>query len=56
MDEPEAKIIDVFICKIRRKIMDAAGGENYIHTEWGRGYVLRPPEEAKAAPDKAKVA
>lgn len=56
MDEPEAKIIDVFICKIRRKIMDAAGGENYIHTEWGRGYVLRPPEEDKAAPEKAKVA
>lgn len=44
MDEPEAKIIDVFICKIRKKIMDATDGDNYIHTEWGRGYVLRPPE------------
>lgn len=43
IDEPEAKIIDVFICKIRKKIMDAADGDNYIHTEWGRGYVLRPP-------------
>ena len=49
IDEPEAKIIDVFICKIRKKIMNATGGENYIHTEWGRGYVLRPPKEDKAA-------
>ncbi len=49
IDEPEAKIIDVFICKIRKKIMAATGGENYIHTEWGRGYVLRPPKEDKAA-------
>jgi two-component system, cell cycle response regulator CtrA len=51
IDEPEAKIIDVFICKIRKKLMDATGGDNYIHTEWGRGYVLRPPEEGgDAAP------
>jgi len=48
IDEPEAKIIDVFICKIRKKIMDATNGENYIHTEWGRGYVLRPPEPEKS--------
>lgn len=48
IDEPEAKIIDVFICKIRKKIMDATAGENYIHTEWGRGYVLRPPEVESA--------
>jgi two-component system cell cycle response regulator CtrA len=52
IDEPEAKIIDVFICKIRKKIIDATGGENYIHTEWGRGYVLRPPE-AGETPDHA---
>lgn len=51
IDEPEAKIIDVFVCKIRKKIMDATDGENYIHTEWGRGYVLRPPEtESTPAP------
>ncbi len=50
IDEPEAKIIDVFICKIRKKIMDATEGDNYIHTEWGRGYVLRPPEGQEAAP------
>lgn len=57
MDEPEAKIIDVFICKIRKKIMDATGGDNYIHTEWGRGYVLRPPEgDEEAAPVMAAKA
>ena len=41
MDEPELKIIDVFICKLRRKIADATGEEGYIETVWGRGYVLR---------------
>ncbi len=45
MDEPELKIIDVFICKLRKKLTTACGGENYIHTVWGRGYVLREPTE-----------
>jgi two-component system cell cycle response regulator CtrA len=44
MDEPEVKIIDVFICKLRKKLEDASGGLNYIETVWGRGYVLRNPE------------
>ena len=44
MDEPEFKIIDVFICKLRKKLAEATSGENYIETVWGRGYVLRDPE------------
>jgi len=47
MDEPELKIIDVFICKLRKKLSTATGGENYIQTVWGRGYVLRDPEEVE---------
>jgi two-component system cell cycle response regulator CtrA len=47
MDEPELKIIDVFICKLRRKLSVATGGSNYIETVWGRGYVLRDPIDAK---------
>ncbi len=43
MDEPELKIIDVFICKLRKKLAQATGGETYIETVWGRGYVLREP-------------
>ncbi len=43
MDEPELKIIDVFICKLRKKLAQATNGENYIETVWGRGYVLRDP-------------
>ncbi len=43
MDEPELKIIDVFICKLRKKLAQSTGGENYIETVWGRGYVLRDP-------------
>lgn len=45
MDEPEGKIIDVFICKLRKKLAHASGGENYINTVWGRGYNLRDSEE-----------
>ena len=48
MDEPELKIIDVFVCKLRKKLAVAAGGENYIETVWGRGYVLRDPPGAPA--------
>ncbi|MEO0903957.1 MAG: response regulator transcription factor [Pseudomonadota bacterium] len=44
MDEPELKIIDVFICKLRKKLSEATMGDNYIETVWGRGYVLRDPE------------
>ncbi len=43
MDEPELKIIDVFVCKLRKKLSTATAGENYIETVWGRGYVLRDP-------------
>jgi two-component system, cell cycle response regulator CtrA len=46
MDEPELKIIDVFICKLRKKLAEATGGDNYIETVWGRGYVLRDPSPA----------
>jgi two-component system cell cycle response regulator CtrA len=45
MDEPELKIIDVFICKLRKKLSNATGGQNYIETVWGRGYVLRDADE-----------
>jgi two-component system, cell cycle response regulator CtrA len=48
MDEPELKIIDVFICKLRKKLQ-AAAGQHYIETVWGRGYVLRDPAEVAAA-------
>src|ERR1700676_4722711 len=43
MDEPELKIIDVFVCKLRKKLTQATGGSHYIETVWGRGYVLRDP-------------
>ncbi len=49
MDEPTQKVIDVFMCKLRRKLAEASNGKNYIETIWGRGYVLRDvaSEEAK---------
>jgi two-component system, cell cycle response regulator CtrA len=45
MDEPELKIIDVFMCKLRKKLAAASNGKDYIETVWGRGYMLRPPLE-----------
>jgi two-component system cell cycle response regulator CtrA len=45
MDEPEIKIIDVFVCKLRKKLAKASGGTNYIETVWGRGYMLKDYEE-----------
>jgi len=48
MDEPEVKIIDVFVCKLRKKIekLSKEAGE-CIETVWGRGYVMREPENKK---------
>jgi two-component system cell cycle response regulator CtrA len=46
MDEPDVKIIDVFICKLRKKLANASFGKNYIETVWGRGYTLREPDKA----------
>jgi two-component system, cell cycle response regulator CtrA len=45
MDEPEVKIIDVFMCKLRKKLANVSNGKNYIETVWGRGYVLRNPAD-----------
>jgi two-component system cell cycle response regulator CtrA len=55
IDEPELKIIDVFICKLRKKLVTATGGQNYIETVWGRGYVLRDPVEGAGVPSSAKT-
>lgn len=53
IDEPELKIIDVFVCKLRKKLASSTGGENYIETVWGRGYVLKdPPEIAEDADEE----
>jgi len=48
MDEPGVKIIDVFMCKLRKKLAKASNGKDYIETVWGRGYVLREPSEDEA--------
>jgi two-component system, cell cycle response regulator CtrA len=48
MDEPEMKIIDVFICKLRKKLTNASGGKEFIETIWGRGYVMRQQGQAEA--------
>lgn len=45
LDEPEMKIIDVFICKLRKKLARMTGGETYIETVRGHGYRLRDPAE-----------
>ncbi len=56
IDEPELKIIDVFVCKLRKKLSDSSGGENYIETVWGRGYVLKEPDASLAGISSGKQA
>jgi two-component system cell cycle response regulator CtrA len=53
MDEPEMKIIDVFICKLRKKLA-IAGAENLIGTVWGRGYMIREPAAAEVTTEVAE--
>lgn len=55
VDEPDLKIVDVFICKLRKKLEKISGGETFIETVWGRGYVLRDPS-ARANIDVGAVA
>jgi two-component system cell cycle response regulator CtrA len=62
IDEPEMKIIDVFICKLRKKLAQAGAG-NLIGTVWGRGYMMRDPASqaglamaALNAPESLEVA
>jgi two-component system cell cycle response regulator CtrA len=56
LDEPEVKIIDVFVCKIRGKIKKLTGGDNLIDTVWGRGYVLRDPDARQVEEGEARRA
>jgi len=44
-DEPELKIIDVFVCKLRKKLLLPTGGVTCIETVWGHGYRLRDPHD-----------
>jgi two-component system cell cycle response regulator CtrA len=52
MDEPGHKVIDVLVCKLRKKLANASSGKNYIETLWGRGYVLREPSEGDSPLDR----
>jgi two-component system cell cycle response regulator CtrA len=58
IDEPDLKIIDVFVCKLRKKLAKVTNGTNYIDTVWGRGYILKenntsPIEQPVAVEQKA---
>jgi two-component system cell cycle response regulator CtrA len=49
-DGPDSRTLDVFVCKLRRKLA-AAGAAEFIRTTWGRGYMAEepPPEGVEAA-------
>jgi len=51
IDEPQPKIIDVFVCNLRKKLAHATGGYHYIETVWGRGCTLRDPGDNSGHPD-----
>ena len=48
VEPPELKIIDVFVCHLRKKLTRATGGKHYIETVWGRGYRLRDPGQVSS--------
>ena len=48
VDAPELKIIDVFVCNLRKKLAQATGGQRYIETVWGRGFIFRDPAATRA--------
>jgi two-component system cell cycle response regulator CtrA len=49
LSEPEPKIIDVFVCKLRKKLAHITGGDILIETVWGGGYMLRDAQEQRLA-------
>jgi two-component system cell cycle response regulator CtrA len=49
VNQPQFRIIDVFVCRLRKKLVRATGGQHYIATVWGRGYVVRDPAPVAAA-------
>ena len=55
MKEPEIKIIDVFVCKLRKKLAAVTGGNHYIETVWGRGYRLRDPDLPESSAGNGRV-
>jgi two-component system cell cycle response regulator CtrA len=49
LDEPNVKTIDVFVCKLRKKLAEVTDGRHCIETVWGRGYTLRDPHDRREA-------
>ena len=37
------RVIDSYAANLRKKLVQATGGQHYIETLWGRGYALRDP-------------
>ena len=48
-DQPQPKIIDVFISKLRKKLRNASGGAEFIETIPQRGWILRDVDEKSGA-------
>lgn len=57
-DEPDMKIIDVFVCKLRKKLQNAGAGD-LISTMWGQGYIFHQTngssQEEKVALQQSEV-
>ena len=56
LDEPEAKIIDVFVCKLRKKLRAAGMARVSIETVWGRGYLMHETVAAATAAPAVRAA
>ncbi|SFK15149.1 winged helix-turn-helix domain-containing protein [Falsiroseomonas stagni] len=52
---PDSRTLDVFICKVRRKLA-AAGAAEFIRTAWGRGYMAEEPPLSAIAAARSRFA
>jgi two-component system, cell cycle response regulator CtrA len=43
--EPESRIIVTMVSRLRKKLTEATGGQDYIKTIWGLGYMLPRDEK-----------
>lgn len=48
-DEPHSRVVDVYVCRIRREILRLGGDPTMLETVWGRGYVLRDAQPVPSA-------
>lgn len=48
-DEPHSRVVDAYVCRIRREMSRLGADAGLLETVWGRGYMLRDAAKVPAA-------